>query len=455
MDTFEIKDDEINVEDIMRQIRENIRKKKESGAYTKEMEDKINQPLQPPLFSVESDDLSQNLNYLNSNWDLQAEYNISSHRGIMGKPLVWGRSLVHGEVRRYVDLLAGKQSEFNSRVVRTLNSCFRIFEDKLKEAVASVNKDIDTKVNEAVAEVNKDIDIKLNEAVATVDRNIDTKLNEKLNQDIDIKVNEAVAAVNKDIENKAWLANLLEKRIERNFSKPLPEAQTDTIMNYFLFEEKYRGSTEEIKKRQSIYLGYFKNCQNVLDIGCGRGEFLELLKENNIGAKGIDLNEDMVLYCRKNGLDVTQIDAISYLESINAKSHDGIFMSQVAEHMLSSELTKLIKLSYDKMNFGSYFVAETINPLSVAVLTSTLYQDPSHIKPVHPETFKFLLESVGFREIEIKFLSPLPEIAKLKKLDSEEVAENEKKRINVMNENIEKLNAFLYGNIDYAIIALK
>jgi len=425
MDTIEIKDDEINVEEIMRQIRENIRKRKESGAYTQEMEALINEPLQAPCGATGAgqDDLQQNLNYINSNWDVHAEYNISSHRPILGRLFAWGRQLIHGEVRRYVDLLAGKQSEFNANVVRVLNSCISGFDSKINVS------GFDSKVNEAVASVNRDIDS---------------------------KVNEAVASVNRDIENKAWLANLLDKRIKKNLTKPLPLEPTNDVMNYFLFEEKFRGSSEEIKKRQSIFLEYFKKCQNVLDIGCGRGEFLSLLKENGIGAKGIDINDDMVQHCKKSGLDVQKAEALSYLQSLDDKLLDGVFSGQLVEHLQPEQLISLVKLSYDKMKFGTYFIAETINPLCLSVFAASFYMDLSHVKPVHPETIKFLLESVGFTDIEFKFFSPFPEAAKLSKLTTKDgMSDEEKVRLEAMNQNIDKLNSLLYGYQDYAVIAKK
>ncbi len=552
MNTIEIKDDEINVEEIMRQIRENIKKRRESGAYTKEMEEIISEPLQaPPAGAVQVQyDLQPDLDYINRNYDLHAEYHISSHRRVLGRFLVWGRRLVHGEVRRYVDLLAGKQSEFNAGVVRVLNSSNKTRDSKINEAVAAVNrnvdakvneavvavnKDVDAKVNEAVAAVNKDVDAKVNGAVAAINRDIDAKVNEAIaavnkdvdakvngavaainrdvdakmneavaavnrdvdakvneavaavnkdadakvneavaavnkdadakvneavaavNRDIDTKVNEAVAAVNNDIKNKAWLANLLDKRIKRNITKlkPPSEEQTDKVMNYFVFEEKFRGSTEDIKQRQIIFVEYFKNCQNVLDIGCGRGEFLSLLKENGIGAKGIDINQDMVLYCQKNGLDVQKAEALGYLASLEDKSLDGVFSAQVVEHLQPEEMISMIKLCYDKMKYGTYFVAETINPLCLGVFSTNFYMDLSHNKPIHPETIRFLLESIGFREIQFNFFSPFPEEAKLRNMELTDLPEKLKKEFEVLNQNISKLNDMVYGFRDYAIVGKK
>lgn len=389
IETIEIKDDEIKVEDIMFKVRDNIKKRKESSS--------INEPAD----AATGKNLQDDIDFINSNWNVSAEYRISSHRPVIGKLIIWGRKLFHGEVRRYVDLIEAKQIEFNTHVAR----CINILDNKIDKAVPA-------------------------------------------------EVNHVVASVNNDIKNKAWLANLLEERINSNLNKTVP-LQHDA-MNYYLFEEKFRGSTKDITERQSIYIEYFKNCKNVLDIGCGRGEFLSLMKGNDIGAKGIDINEDMVIYCKKNGLDAQEADALSYLQSLRDKVLDGVFSSQVVEHLQPVELINLIKLSYDKMKYGTYFVAETVNPLCLSVLTASFYIDLSHVKPVHPETIKFIMESVGFREIELKFLSPFPDYAKLTRLViTESMSVEERAHLEVMNQNIDKLNYLLYGYQDYAVIGKK
>lgn len=401
MDT--IRNDETDVEDIMLQIKENIKKRRESGANRKTVASS-NEPLQNN--STGQFDIQDYLDYLNSNWDLKAEYSISSHRPVIGVPLVWGRQVIHGEVRRYVDLLAAKQAEFNYRVACTLAA-------------------------------------------------LDNKIDKKIKEEIDVKVNETITAINRDIENKAWLANLLDKRVKTKLGEPLPAKQTHEAVNYLLFEEQYRGSIEEIKSRQNMFLEYFKNSQNVLDIGCGRGEFLMLLKENGISAKGIDINEDMVRYCQKNGLDVQKTDVLSYLNSLEDKSLDGVFSGQVIEHLQPNDLINLVKLCYDKMKYGTYFIAETVNPLCLGIFSTNFYLDLSHIKPVHPETIKFLLESAGFREIQFKFFSPFPEEARLKNIEPTDLPEKLKKDFEVLNQNINKLNDMIYGFRDYAVIGKK
>ena len=408
MSTVEIRDEEIDVEDIMRKIRENIQKRRESGANTGEMKDLIDEPLQTPeTGKLDIDNLQQALDYLNRNWDTHAEYSISSHRRFIGRFLIRGRQLVHGEVRRYVDPIVGKQTEFNAHLVRVINGLIR-------------------------------------------------QVKTEISGEIDDRVKDVVVAVNEDIKNKAWLANLLEKRIGEKLEE-LPLMGADEGMNFFVFEEKFRGAREDIKERQLKFLEYSKGCKNVLDIGCGRGEFLEILKADEINAKGIDINEDMVGYCQSKGLNVEKADAIEYLENIEDKSLDSIFLDQVVEHLEPKYLIKLLELCYKKLKFGYYIVIETVNPLSLTSFAN-FYLDLSHKKPIHPETLKFLAESAGFREIEVKFFSPIPDEYKLKKVDASEnigVEEKERKTIEVYNYNIEKLNETLYGHQDYAVIGKK
>jgi O-antigen chain-terminating methyltransferase len=232
-------------------------------------------------------------------------------------------------------------------------------------------------------------------------------------------------------------------------------AGTDEAMNFFVFEEKFRGAREDIKGMQLKFLEYSQGCNNVLDIGCGRGEFLEILEENGINAKGIDINEDMVIYCQSKGLNVEKSDAIEYLDKLEDKSLDSIFLDQVVEHLASKYLIKLLERCYSKLKFGYYIVIETVNPLSLTSFAN-FYIDLTHKKPIHPETLKFLLESAKFRDIEVKFFSPIPDEYKLKKVEiGEDVEEKERRIIETYNYNIERLNETLYGYQDYAVIGKK
>lgn len=424
--------DEINVEEIMHNIRERIKRRRESGDYR----DEDGKQERPAL----RDELQKDLEYINSNWDIQNNsYFISSHRRVIGKPLIKGRELVHGEVRRYVDPVILKQREFNVRIARILNEAT----NSINQFQYNVPGQIDEKLSQARSELSSEMEDKISHT------------QDKFTAEVGEQVRVVISALNEDIENKAWLAGILEKRISKsvNISSEPSSEQYDGI-NYFVFEDRFRGSRADIKGKQSPFINYFEGCSNVLDIGCGRGEFLEILKEHGIEGKGIDLDEDMVNFCRSKGLNVERIDAISYLNKLDDKSLDGIFIDQVVEHLDPDYLVMMLDLSYKKLIYGGAIVIETVNPISFSSFAN-FYIDMSHKRPVHPETLRFLLEFVGFRAADTIFLNPVSESARLKKIDFGEEEQAIKRFIEIYNHNNDILNGTLFGAQDYAIVGKK
>ncbi|MEW6456403.1 MAG: class I SAM-dependent methyltransferase [Acidobacteriota bacterium] len=220
-------------------------------------------------------------------------------------------------------------------------------------------------------------------------------------------------------------------------------------LSYHRFETHFRGWQEEVKKRQEIYLKYFKGKKNVLDLGCGRGEFLEILKENGIESYGIDLNDEMVQVCKEKGIKCVKADILEHLLSIDDESLGGIFSSQVIEHLEPNYLQKLIGTAFVKLKSDSYLILETINPKSLFALSEIFSRDFTHRKPVHPETLKFLLESAGFGDIEIIYLSEVGEKQRLKEIPEDD------ERFRIISDNFRKINNILFGFVDYAIVGLK
>jgi O-antigen chain-terminating methyltransferase len=200
-----------------------------------------------------------------------------------------------------------------------------------------------------------------------------------------------------------------------------------------------RGSVEEIRERQRVYLDDFRGQRPVLDIGCGRGEFVALLREAGIDARGIDADADMVAYANGEGLPVEQADAVEYLNGLGDASLGGIFMAQVVEHLPPPTLVRLLELAATKLNRGGLLVAETINPLSPIALRN-YFADLTHAQPLVPETLELLARQGGFAETEVRYLNE--PAGRLTEPDDPVVAAN-----------VRRLNELLFAPLDYALLA--
>lgn len=202
------------------------------------------------------------------------------------------------------------------------------------------------------------------------------------------------------------------------------------VPDYFAFESRMRGSTGQVRARQRRYVDDFRDAAPVLDVGCGRGEFLGLLREAGVEAAGVDAEADMVVYARGEGLEVAHADALAYLEGQPDGSLGGIFAAQVVEHLPPPALLRLLELAAAKLRPGGLLVAETINPLSPLALRN-YFADLTHAQPLVPETLDLLARQAGFTTTEIRFanaLEPAPETD-------------------------ERVNEVLFAPLDYALYA--
>jgi SAM-dependent methyltransferase len=211
------------------------------------------------------------------------------------------------------------------------------------------------------------------------------------------------------------------------------------IPDYFAFESRMRGSTDSIRERQRRYLDDLRAAAPVLDIGCGRGELLGLLREAGVEARGIDADADMAAYARGEGLDVEQADLVEYLGRTPDGSLGGIFMGQVVEHLPGPTLAQSLRLAAAKLRPGGVLIAETINPLSPIALRN-YFADLTHAQPLVPETLELLARQAGFAETEIRFLNEPAE--RLTEPDDPVIAAN-----------VRRLNELLFAPLDYALVA--
>lgn len=226
---------------------------------------------------------------------------------------------------------------------------------------------------------------------------------------------------------------------------------------YAGFEDLFRGSESEIRQRMADYLPIFAGAGDVVDIGCGRGEFLELLRSAGLTARGVDLNHEMVERSRAKGFDVTETDGLSFVAGAAPGSVGGLIACQVVEHLQPDYLLRFLAASAQALRPGAALVLETINPACWSAFFDSYVRDLTHVRPVHPDTLKFLVMAAGFTDVTIQWRSPYPEAGKLEHLPAAARAAATDPALppllDVLDRNVDRLNGLFFTHRDYAIVA--
>ena len=199
-------------------------------------------------------------------------------------------------------------------------------------------------------------------------------------------------ALKRDVEQGAVRGAAPEIREQAPFS-----GSVDSV-TYVQFEDRFRGSQHEIRARVEDYVPILANASDVVDIGCGRGELLALLKERGISARGVDSNAAMVELCRSRGLSVEQGDGLSYLQRQTDNSLGGLTAIQVVEHFAPAYLVSFLETAFHKMRPGAPLLLETINPACWMAFFETYLRDLTHRQPLHPDTLKHLVQASRVHE---------------------------------------------------------
>jgi len=229
----------------------------------------------------------------------------------------------------------------------------------------------------------------------------------------------------------------------------LPGVAVQTWYPYDDFASSFRGEVVSIADRYGSLAARFAGCSPVLDIGFGRGEFLDLLRDNGVDGRGIEVDPTLVSAARARGLDVTEGRAVEHLRTLPDASLGGIVMIQVIEHLTPQHVVDVVKLAADKVRPGGRVVVETVNPMSMFSYAHALWVDPDHTRPVHPDFLAFLFREAGFTEVERLDRSPVPADESLELLPGDDETT---KRLNI---NFERINALLFAPQDYAVVATR
>ncbi|MGH2922142.1 MAG: class I SAM-dependent methyltransferase [Gaiellaceae bacterium] len=213
--------------------------------------------------------------------------------------------------------------------------------------------------------------------------------------------------------------------------------------DYETFEARFRPE-ESVRERQQEYVKLLRGRTRVVDLGCGRGELIEMLKAEGVDAYGVEIDPDFVSLLEEKGIEVVAKDAVAHLAELEAGSIDGVVGSHLVEHLPLRSVTGLVALAGEKLADGGLLILETPNPESLLAGSINFHRDLTHQRPIHPDTLAFLAESAGFSNVEVRRLSPVPEEERLPRPGDG--------RLDAV---VERLNDLIYGFQDYAIIARK
>jgi O-antigen chain-terminating methyltransferase len=227
-----------------------------------------------------------------------------------------------------------------------------------------------------------------------------------------------------------------------NFVRVAAE-ESDHLLDglYASFEDQFRGERDEVRRRLQVYVPILKEAQitgDVLDIGVGRGEWLQLLESEGIKVQGVDRNRVFVDECRRAGLTVIQADALTHLRTLPPESLNAITSFHLVEHLPFEMLINLLDEMARTLRRGGLLILETPNPENLLVGGCNFYADPTHRHPIPSQTLQFLLEARGFHDIKILKLRPWDEA-----------------RIEGDSEIIKRFNDMFYSAPDYGIIATR
>jgi len=334
-------------------------------------------------------------------WAVSAERELDRKPGPLGMFLLHVKSALRKAMRWYVEPLARDQRAFNDSALKLI--------DELFEEVDVLTGDL----GRAERELS--------------DRREDSRLIGQLQERL-VRV---------------------ERRTRNAPATVATQPRADALPDYFAFSTRMRGSAESVRDRQLPYAEVLRANAPVLDLGCGRGELLALLREEGVEARGIEADADMVAFAIGEGLDVEQADAIEYLRDLPDGAFGSIFCAQVVEHLPPSVLVRMLELARVKLRPGGVLVMETINPLSPLALRF-YFSDLTHAQPLVPETLELLAQGAGFRRTAIDYLNAPAE--QLRDVELPAGKEFDGARA-ALAANVQRLNEVVFGPLDYALYA--
>jgi SAM-dependent methyltransferase len=387
---------------------------------------------------------------------------------LRGAPPQHDRSIA-GRLRAFIWRLVGPpleaQERFNAALVDHLNRNVAVHHE-VQQATATM---IDAARREFGALAR--FESLLVQYLQTVTPYLDTKVRRAGGDELRERVSLAeqrILALKRDLDGRA--AREHDLLPSRDISEAAPAAtptagapapfgtRVDSL-TYVGFEDRFRGSQEAIRARLDAYVPIFAGASEVVDVGCGRGELLGLFQQHGIRARGVDTNDAMVELCRARGFDVERDDALRFLQRQADASLGGLIAIQVVEHFDPAYLLRFLETAHHKLRTGAPLVLETINAACWMAFFETYLRDITHRQALHPDTLRFLVQTSGFTNVDVRFREPVRDADRLERVspaapDAVVASSSELGAlVAAVNAHADKLNARLFSSMDYAIVA--
>jgi SAM-dependent methyltransferase len=414
----------VDVTEIMRQVREQANQQRQKFALSTAASPRRNSQV------------AADLSFLQSSQDI-SQVRFSSHRKVVGDIIV----LVKRVLQQLLTPIFERQSAYNAVNARLAASlCERM--ERMEERVASA-------LDGLRAEETAFLD--------TLRETITRQLEDLAQQLATALQGLQVEVASQSRERRAQerhLTRLLDE-VRKHLSDPLPQEllqasprkEQRSLDTFFAaFDERFRGTRTNIKEQLRVYLTPLKEAKigtsgsPIVDLGCGRGEWLELLQEEGMQGIGVEHNRVLVDECRQAGLNVVERDILTYLCALPNSSVSGVTGFHIIEHLPFEVLLDLFDETVRVLQPGGVAIFETPNPQNVLVSTLGFYNDPTHRTPLPSTLLKFIAEVKGLQHIKLLQLHPFPETHKVQEAGLE-VAR--------------RFNELFYGPQDYGLVGWK
>lgn len=352
-------------------------------------------------------------------WSRDLTFPISTHRGLIGRLAVFGKRLLRPLVKSPQADLWERQRVFNLMLLEWL-----IALEGQEERV----RHLKTFLKEGLDEVMRYGDA----LYSRVDQKLDRYSRDSREQSALLRG--ALSASSEETAGGDELARALEES------------------DYRALEDRYRGSEEDIAERVRRYLPWLSDAASAIDLGCGRGEALEVLREAGIAGRGIDASAEMIRACREKGLEAEQGDLFASLAKAEEGSVDAVLSFHVIEHLEPDSLGRLASLAYRVLRPGGLLILETPSPLSLVAGARNFWLDPTHRRPVHPDSLLLALDRAGFVDTQRLDVSPFAAERCLPEIELEDLGPEAQLLADRINRLRDRLDDLLFGYQDFAVI---